>query len=302
MDTLRVAEWGGKHLVYLPFYVAQHTGQFASLGLEIERYGAGNDNEIYQEVVSGRADLGVGDPAFVALGAQEGHESCVVAALVNNVSSWGLTPHAEIRAMKESYDLVGLRFGTYPRPSTSYSLLGALKARHARALKSMQIVEAPIGAQLSLLASGKADVVVEIEPMVSIAESQGLRVVLSMGDFYRDFLFTGVMATRATVESRGPLVQRFVVGLQRGLTLCHRDRPVALEVAQNLFPSVARECLERALARMLDSHAWPEQVFVQASAWNAALQMRRDLGELKSPLDPQHLLEQRFAYAALSQA
>ena len=120
----------------------------------------------------------------------------------------------------------------------------------------MEIVEAKIGKLMALLAAGKADIILEIEPMVSLAEQQGLRVVLSMGDFFPSLLFTGIMASLATIESHPEIVERFVLGIQRGLNICHREPERLLGVAKDLFPAISDKCLSQAISRMLYDCAW----------------------------------------------
>ena len=300
MKKAKVAQWGGKHIVYMPMYVALHRGYFREYKLEIEVYPAGNDDEIYAEVASGKAHFGVGDPTFVAHGAARGDDTRVIAALVNNGSTWGYTHHPEIHDFKKPEDFAGLRFGTYPAPSTSYALIANIKRTHAKKLRSMEIIEAQIGELAPLLASGKVDVILEIEPMISIAEQQGLRTVLSVGDFYPAFLYTGVSTRQETIEQEPEMVEAFVKGIQAGLTTCHREPETLIEVAREMFPAVSDECMSLAIHRMLNNRAWPEQALIQASSWQSALKLRQDLGELEPIAEPTALLEQSFAYSAIT--
>ena len=298
MKKVRVAQWGGQHIVYLPIFAALQRGCFQDLGLKIELYSAGNDDEVYQEVVEGRADFGIGDPTFVALNKKK--EVCVIAAVVNKVSTWGFTHHPEIHPIKTLDDLVGLRFGVFPKPSTSTSLINHLKEKGGKRLDSMEIVESPIGTQTALLANGRADIVLEIEPMVSIAAQQGLRVVVSLNDFFPSLLYTGVTCALPTIKNRAEIAEKFVKGLQLGLNICNREPKVLLDVARNLFPAVSDSCMAEAIERMRSISAWPEQALVQISSWQRALELRQALGELGSIKDPTEYLEQSFAYQAVT--
>jgi len=302
MEKVRVAQWGGRHIVYMPMYVAYFQGHFKQLGLQVELYPAGNDDQIYNEVAQGRADFGVGDPTFVALGFEKGHDCRVVAALVNKAAAWGFTHHPEIHDIKAIDDFVGLRFGVFPRPSTSFALIYNIKQRNEKRLRSMEVIETGIGELMPLLASGKVDIVSEIEPMISIAEQQGLRTVLALSDFYPPLLFTGVSTSLATIEKRQHVVENFVQGIQIGLTTCHREPEILLSVAQELFPAVSDDCMSNAIERMLQTRAWPEQALIQATSWQNALTFRQELGELGTIEEPTALLDQRFAYKAITGA
>ncbi len=299
-EQVRIAQWGGRQIIYLPLYIADKTGYFADRQLEAEIYNAGNDDEVFQEVAEGRADFGVGDPTFVAIGAERGIRTQVVAALINNPSLWGVTHHSEIRPIEEAADFVGLRFGSYPRPSTAHAVLEDLRAKFGKTVRSMEIVESEIGRQFELLSGSSADVIFDIEPMISLAEHSGLRVVLSAAHFYRDFLFTGVFASEATISERAELVQVVVSGIQHGLNICRSDTKVAVAVAQSLFPALQSEVLERAIVRMRDSRAWPEQSLISAASWRAALQLRHRIGNLNSLAKTAALCNQQFAYRAVA--
>lgn len=270
--------------------------------MDVELYPAGNDDQIYNEVAQGRADFGVGDPTFVALGQQQGHRCKVVAALLNRVASWGFTHHPEIHAIKNLEDFVGLRFAVFSKPSTSFALIHAIKQRYKKRLRSMEIVETGPGELMPLLASGEADIASEIEPMISIAESQGFRVVLSLSDFFPPLLFTGVTTSEEIIDERPELVERFVQGIQNGLTISQREPQELLGVARELFPAVSDECMANAIERMLRERAWPEQALIQASSWKNALAVRQDIGDIRVPEDPIALLDQRFAYRAITGA
>ncbi len=251
-------------------------------------------------MAAGRADFGIGDPTFVALGAEKGHKTKVVAALVTNCSTWAVTHLPEVHEMKDLNDFVALRFGTYPEPSTSYALISHIQNRSQKLLSSMEIVEKKVGKLTAALAAGEIDIMLEIEPMISIAEEQGLRVVFSADNFFPSLLFTGVSASEQVLEKRPELVSRFVEAIQQGLNACHRNPEMLLSVAHELFPAVSDECMSRAIERMLSVNAWPEQALVRIEDWQNALELRQDIGALKKVKAPGELLEQRFAYEAIT--
>ncbi len=284
----------------MPIYVAQHLGYFKDQGLNLELYHAGNDDLIYAEVVSGKAHFGIGDPTFVAHGSLKGDDTKVIAAIVNRGAAWGYTHHPEIHPITCADDCVGLRFGTYPAPSTTHALLANIKASQPRRLRTMEIIEASIGELSPLLAREQVDVIIEVEPMISMAEHQGMRVVFSAQDLYPPMLYTGVTARSDYLHGNPEVAQRFVSAIQEGLTTCHREPEVLLSVAQSIFPAVPDSCMSSAIERMLSIRTWPEQALIQASSWHNALKLREDLGQLEPLPDAASLLEQQFAYRAIT--
>ncbi|MDD5586717.1 MAG: ABC transporter substrate-binding protein [Alphaproteobacteria bacterium] len=301
MDSIKIAQWGGRHITYMPLFLADRLGLFAAQGLNVTIYGAGNDDEIFTEVAQGRAHFGIGDPAFVALGRAQGFDTRVIATIVGSACSWGLTHHTEIKPFTQISDFVGLRVGTIPRPSTMYTLLKALRVRQPRLLKSMQVVETEIGQQAYLLASDQVDMILEIEPSVSSAMKQGLRLVCDMNDFFPELMFTGLMASAATINASPAVVGKVVKALQQALMICHTQPEMAVSIGCALFPTISRDVMSEAVQRMLAAKAWPEQAVISPAAWNNALKLRQDAGELGDLPPFEEVVDQRFAYAALAE-
>jgi len=299
MSRVRVGQFAGKHIAYLPFFVAREERLFDEVGLEVEHYPAGNDDEVYRDVANNSADFGIGDPTFVARQKPSTDSPRLVAALVNQACIWGYTHHPELPELKVPADFVTLRLACFPKPSTTFELLHSFKAKHSRLLKSMQLVETEIGYQADLLASDEADVVLDIEPMISYAESKGYRIILSVANFYKHLLFTGIVASSKILSSDPNVVENFVLAIQRGLRRCREDRSAALRAATALYPGLSESVLRNAIDRMLASHAWPEQALIEPESWKAALKLRQDGGQIHSLVDPFGYLDQRFASKAL---
>jgi NitT/TauT family transport system substrate-binding protein len=299
MDSIKIAQWSGRHITYMPLVLADLLGLFKALELDVTIYGAGNDDDIFAAVAEDRAQFGIGDPAFVALGKEKGCDTRVIASVVGSACAWGLTHHAEIKPFTQITDFVGLRVGTIPKPSTMYTLLNALKMLQPRLLKSMQVIETEIGQQAYLLASNKVDMILDIEPAVSCAMRQGLRCVCTMSDFFPELMFTGLMTSAAMIDHSPDVVGRVVKAMQQALTICHEQPEKAINAGCAIFPTIGRDIMSEAVQRMLNAHAWPEQAVVSQAAWNNALKLRQAVGELGDLPPFEAVVDQRFAYAAL---
>jgi ABC-type nitrate/sulfonate/bicarbonate transport system substrate-binding protein len=215
------------------------------------------------------------------------------------VGDFGYTAHPEIGVIGEAADLVTLRIGTFARPSTMFALMRNLQLRYPRILKSMQIVESDLGYQAELLAHDKADIVCDVEPMISYAESQGYRIVLSHRTFFPPMLFTGITASSAALRLKEDTLMRFTHALQRSLLLVRSNVTQAIETAQNLFPALASSIIESAVHRLIRAEAWPEQAIINYEEWRAALALREQSGLLPVQTNPEKFIENKFATAAI---
>lgn len=278
-QTIKIAQWRQINTLYLPLYIAMEEGFFARSGLEVDLHLAGNDDEIFAAVAKGDADFGVGDPAFCAMKDNEKAQAKIIATIGGRPGFWGLTQNPVIPVIKKPADMVNLRIGTFPRPSTNFSLLQEIKERHKRLLKSMTIVEAPIGDQFGLLAAGEADIVIDIEPFVSIAEDKGCRIVYSYAELHGPYAFTGLYTLQKTIDENPETVRRAAQGIDKALKTIHSDPAIALRTLQKLFPAVKASILRKSIRRHLKAGIWQQDARTTKTAWKTAIKTRSRIGD-----------------------
>lgn len=299
-NKIIVAQWGQeKYLIYLPLYIAVEKGYLKDVGLEVEITFSGNDDQVFAAVASGSADFGVGDPAFAAIANEKGGQGRVIATIVDRVAIWGVTKDSKIALIHSPKQLAGLRVGTFPSPSTNYTLMANLVRKNGLDTGSATtIVQAPIGAQLALLESGRADIAMELEPAASLAESKGFRVVYSSPAFYGPFAFTGVTTSTDTIKNNPTKVQKFVDALERAVRFAHENPAGAAEIGRKAIPTLPQLVVERAVKRMLDERTLPQSVAVDENSWQSALAVRVQVGDLKSAQATQLTVDNTFAARA----
>lgn len=294
-----VAQWGQeKYLIYLPFYIAQEKGFFKEEGLDISIKFSGNDDQVFATVLKGEAQFGIGDPVFTAISREKGANGKVVASIVNGVALWGLTNNKKITNITTADQLAGLRIGTFPQPSTTYTLIKNTIMQGGDKLKNTKIIEAPFGAQIALLESKSADIAMDLEPGASIAESNGYRVVYSLPQFYGDFSFTGLTTTDDFIKSNPETVQKMVNALEKACRYAHIDIDGTIKVAQSLFPTQKPEVIANAVKRMINEKTIPEHAISSVEGWKKAIDVRVQVGDLKSASSSDQSLDNTFAAKA----
>lgn len=280
LKKITVAQWGQeKYLIYLPLYVAMEKGYFEKHGLDVKLKFSGNDDQTFATVIKGDAQFGIGDPVFAAISNEKGFPARVIGTLVNGVAIWGVTNNNDMKVIQTPQDLEGLKIGTFPEPSTNYTLMKELIKKHN--LKETKIVQAPIGSQLALLENGDADIAMELEPSTSISESKGYKVVYSSPKFHGKFAFTGITTTKDYLDVNKEVTKQFLNALEEALQESHKNPSIAIEVASKLFPKLEKEVIRNAINRMLDEKTYPEHIAVDKDAWNSAVDVRVVVGDIK---------------------
>jgi len=301
LETVKVAQFGKERfLLYLPLYIAMEQGYFAENGLEVELVFAGNDDQIFAAVAGGAADFGVGDPVFTAIAQEKGFEAKTVALMITSLGISGYTNNPDIPVIKTPQDLAGLRIGSFPKPSTTYTLLEQLIDQHPETLKDTAIIEAGFGAQLALLEADRADIAIDLEPNVSKVEQEGYRVVFNLGDYTEPQAITGLVVTQEKINTRPNTVQATVDGLQKALYSLHTDRSTVLETAQKIFPDMDAIVIKNAVDRMLSLGVYPKSVEVKEHYWQRTLASRLATGELTKAQPTKKSVDNQFARRAVS--
>lgn len=276
LHSIKIAQFGDFFL-YAPLYIAVDGGFFRKEGLDVSIVNTGGDDKTWAAVLSGSAEFGVADPTFVAVSADRGQKGFVVASLVNGVPFWGIT-YKNIPPFKNAKELAEYSVATFPSPSTAYTLQ---KKMFSDAGLTPNIREGAFGAIIPMLKAGSADIGLELEPNVSQAVSDGARVLYSLADKYGDFAITGVMTTDLIVQQDPALVISATTALQGALDLLHSNPDQALALLTKRFPGVTPAVAKTALDRVLAGGIIPRSIIISKDAWNKAIQLRIEAGDLK---------------------
>lgn len=299
LETVKVAQFGkAKFMLYLPLYIAMEEGYFAAEGLDVDLIFAGNDDQIFATVASGAADFGVGDPVFTAIAQEKGFPAKTVAMMITNLGISGYTNNPDVPVITKPEDLAGLRVGSFPKPSTTYTLMDELIRQHPGTLKDTKIIEAAFGSQLALIESGRADIAIDLEPAVSQVEQKGYRVVFNVSDYTDPQVITGLMTRQDVIDQKPEVTQGMVRGLQKALAVLHNDHDTSLKVAQSLFPDLDEVVIRNALDRMMALDVYPEFALVRDDYWQRTLKTRVDAGDLKDMQPTEKSVDNSFAERA----
>lgn len=296
-EKVIIVQWGKERiLLYLPLYVAMEEGLFTKRGLDVDLQFGGNMDQVFATVISGSAQFGVADPVATAFSHDKGGPGKTIAMMLTKLAFSGVTNKDSVQEIKTPQDLDGLRVGSFPEPSTGFTLLNEIK--HKNNLKNMTIVQAPIGGQIALLEAGKADLAIDSEPSVSIFEDKGYRVVFSLASMTDSQVITGITTTEDVIKNRPQTVQKIVDGVQEAINLIYNDPEIAYRVSRKLYPNLFDKVIHAAVDRMMSAGMYPRSVVVVDNLWQRTLKTRLDSGELRKPQTTDVAVDNRFAMQA----
>jgi NitT/TauT family transport system substrate-binding protein len=254
--------------------------------------GTGGDEKTWAAVIGGSAQFGVADPTFIAIASQRGQPGKIVSTLVNGVPFWGITKNPQVPMVKTAADLKGFTVATFPSPSTAYTLQ---RRMFEQAKMQPAIREGGFGTLLSLVESNQADIALELEPNVSQALTRGYRIVYSLADIYGDFTITGLTTSPDYIGKNPEVVRGAVQALGEAMIFLHTYPDEATLILAKRFPEINRDVAAAALKRVLAAGIIPRAPKVDRAAWEKALQLRIDAGEVKKPADAMEFVDNTFA-------
>jgi NitT/TauT family transport system substrate-binding protein len=295
-EKITIAQFGHVFL-YLPLYVAKDKGFFEQGGLDVTLVSTGGDEKTFAAVAGGSAQFGVADPTFVAIARERGQGGKVVASVVNGATFWGITYNDDIQPTTTPEGLAGLKIATYTAPSTNYTIMKKLLQNEGTPVDA-EIVQGAFGSLIAMLKAGQADIAMELEPVTSIAVADGAHVVYSMVNAFGDFAFTGLTTTDQYIVDHPETVQATVTALNKAMRFIYSDFEGALQVAIQEFPDVEEPILRSALKRLVDERTIPESVVLTQEAWDKAIALRQEVGDLKGDAPFAENVEMTFAEKA----
>lgn len=296
LEKVRVAQFGEVFL-YMPVYLAKEKGFFKEEGLDISFTSTGGDDKTFAAIISGSATFGIADPTFVPIAKERGQNGKVIASIVNGVPFWGIT-NKDIEPFADIKGLNGYSVATFPSPSTAYTLQFDM---FEDAGLEPNIRQAAFGALLPLMEAGEVDIALELEPNISTAiKNNNSKIVYSMADMYGDFAITGVTVTEETIKEKPELIQKFVNALEKAEKYAHTYPDSAAIFANKLFPDLDDDIVESAMERIIKSKTFPDNTNISKDAWEKAISLRHEVGDIKSLEVARTVLDMQFAEKAMN--
>ena len=274
------------HFQFAGYYMALEKGFYRDAGLDVTIREGGPAAEVENDVVSGRADFGVGTSALL-LNLAQGQDVVVLGQIFQHSPAIFLTPRET--GIRSIMDMRGRRF----MYSNQHGDMRALLKRHG--LDEDRIVKVPHHGDPHDLINGKADVMLAYsfnEPYVM--EQAGIPYLtfspLAFGiDFYGDNFFT----TRRLLKARPEFVRAFREATLKGwrYALEHREEAVDL-IHARYVPRMDRELLLFE-AEQMDPLIQPVLVelgYQNLARWHRISETFAELGMLPAGFDPSPIM------------
>lgn len=236
------------HLWGAPAVVALKKGYFTAEGLTVEdrKFASGVDTR--NAMVAGAIDIGtVGITPFI-VGASRGE----LAALAT-VCYAGKTALVMVRAgsgIKTIADLRGKRIASQVGSTLDDVFKKQIAPESKLTEKDYQIINVKFSDQVSALAAGSADAMLNLEPFCSIAEDRKIAVPLT--DYYKYDLIPNMLAVnRPFAEKHAETCVAFLRGWLRAVELFGKQPQEAASIMLAVYKEAGYEISEPLVRRVI---------------------------------------------------
>jgi NitT/TauT family transport system substrate-binding protein len=226
LSRVRLAVGGKPALFYLPLTVTERLGYFRDAGLDLEISDFPGGARALQALIGGSADVVTG--AFDhTIQMQAKNQPIVAVVQLGQFPGYVLgVLTGKAQAYRSAADLKGMKVGVTAPGSSTHFMVQHLMVTHG--LKRDDASFVGIGASASAVAAvqrGEIDAIVNVDPVISILESQGLikavadtRTLAGTREVFGGAYPAAVLyAQRAFIEEKPRTTQALVNALVRGL-------------------------------------------------------------------------------------
>ena len=214
---------------FVPVWLADREGFFASAGLDCDLQIYDNAERINADLKSGKVQIAISTPESVILDAYRGGSLRILAGNAERLPHFIITK-PEIKNLAQ---LRGARIGVLSLNEGTTYLVRKL-ASAAGLMPSEYSVVAVGGApsRQKLLAEGKIDAGLQPFPLSYEAEEAGFNNLGPISDYVPDYLFTSINADERWAETNSQIVARFLQAVRRGQTFMQDHPDEAVRVAR----------------------------------------------------------------------
>ncbi|MGY1594174.1 ABC transporter substrate-binding protein [Geodermatophilus sp. SYSU D00708] len=228
-----------------PVYLGQEQGFFEEQGIELDLSAGQGGAAIVPGVASGSIDIGFGNNLSLVVAASSGLPVQVIGSAVDSTGDPEADPFTIVTAdpaITRPADLAGKRVATNTINAIGDSVVSASVRADGGDPSTIQFVELPFPNMAAALQAGDVDAAWLVEPFVTLAEQQGVRVLTTpLNDFTDVQIEVSTYFTSAQFASENAdVVERFTTAMNESLTYA-QENPDAVRAILPTYLDISPE-------------------------------------------------------------
>ena len=269
-------------------FEALKRGYFEEEGLEVNVYTPADPSSILQTVGAGRDDFGISYQPDLLQARSEG---------IPVVSVMGIVQHPlnSVMALSSSGivrpgDLKGKRVG-HPNIPSNRGMLATMLATDGLTLDDVELVDVGFNLVPALL-GGTVDAIVGAywthESILMELEGHDVNIMRMEEWGVPDFYELVLVVNEDTLETRGPVIEKFVRAMRRGFEAADADPQGSITTLLEAHPDTVNEALERRGVEVLQplwTEGAPKLGWQERARWEGFTAWMKSQGFIKDGVD-----------------
>ncbi|MGY1692207.1 ABC transporter substrate-binding protein [Geodermatophilus sp. SYSU D01105] len=244
-ETQRIALGTIPIIDLAPVYLGQEQGFFEEQGIELDLSAGQGGAAIVPGVASGSIDIGFGNNFSLVVAASSGLPLKVITSGVDSTQDPERDQFTIVTAdpaITRPADLAGKRVATNTINAIGDSVVSASVRADGGDPSTIQFVELPFPNMAAALQAGDVDAAWLVEPFVTLAEQQGIRVLTTpLNDFTDVQIEVSTYFTSAQFAAENAeVVERFATAMNESLTYA-QENPDAVRAILPTFLDISPE-------------------------------------------------------------
>jgi NitT/TauT family transport system substrate-binding protein len=283
---------------YLPMYIAIANNYFAEADIEVKivtiETGGGHTNA----VLSGQAFAFIGGPEHNAFAKAKGADLRAVVNCVNrgNVYYCAAKGH-EPKDKNWAEYFKGKQIAVNPYGGTPNSITRYLLAKwKLDPKKDVTLLEMPGSAVPATVRTGRAQIGVTTEPMITQGVKQGFwgEPFLNIPKELGPYAYSTINIRLDSIKKEPEVVRGFVRGMIKGLKFLYSDKDGSAEIAKKQFPTMALDDLKATLDRSFADEMWSRDGMISRESWDTGKAVVMGANILKSDVKYDEIIDMSF--------
>ncbi len=283
---------------YLPMYIAMANNYFAESDIEVKivtiETGGGHTNA----VLSGQAFAFIGGPEHNAFAKAKGADlravvNCVDRGNVYFCAGKGHDPKDKDWAAYFKGKSVALS----PYGGTPNSIMRYLLAKwKLDPKKDVTLLEVPNSAVPATVRTGRAQIGVTTEPMITQGVKQGFwgEPFFNIPKELGPYAYSTINIRLDSIKKEPEVVRGFVRGMMKGLKFLYSDKNGSAEIAKKQFPTMALDDMKATLDRSFADEMWSRDGMISREAWDTGKAVVMGANILKTDVKYEDIIDMSF--------
>jgi NitT/TauT family transport system substrate-binding protein len=283
---------------YLPMYIAMAKNYFAEADIEVKivtiETGGGHTNA----VLSGQAFAFIGGPEHNAFAKAKGADLRAVVNCVNRGNVYFCAGKGQDPTNKDwAAYFKGKSIALSPYGGTPNSIMRYLLAKwKLDPRKDVTLLEVPNSAVPATVRTGRAQIGVTTEPMITQGVKQGFwgEPFFNIPKELGPYAYSTINIRLDSIKKEPEVVRGFVRGMIKGLKFLYADKDGSAEIAKKQFPTMALDDLKATLDRSFSDEMWSTDGMISRESWDTGKAVVMGANILKTDVKYDDIIDMSF--------